>query len=739
MRQRLALLLACTLLLAALLPGTRRSAPVLAQVPVPPVQERPTGPQGTWAGGYWRDGAWTFLEVAFVERRSRWAGTLTFPYNADTGEDGEIPLESVRYNAPTLQFTARTDSETLNFLGELVDDTLTGQLSWDSGSSEALSTEPLSAEASSLHLRRIVRLDRDYGGYAAYVGDYRILPDETPYFVGRAGLRDGLYLSWRSRHIGLLPLGADRFLTTTGHELTFERFDGGEVVGFIIDGENPLPWELEGSYRQVAATDGVALQATAVKVGNYRVEEVRFGSSSARLAGTVLLPHGPGPYPAVVFAQGLQPETRERHREIAAAFARHGIASIIYDKRGIGASTGDPHTSTLYELVEDALDALRLLKPYHEIDHEMIGIWGHSHGGWVAPLAAIWSEEEIAFVVTVSGAGMTPSQQELYHWRNRLLDLGAGPREMDAGMKAARLQQDLNRLNLYGTEVFFLGLDPDHYAVSVLERLQPPILAIWGEEDRTVPPWTSAQRFEAALARAGNEDVTLRIFSGAGHNMSLVAETEAAPGITDGPWVSFPPGYVELMAEWTLARTTEADAASGVEVDELPDGVMTVDEDRAAAERLPPLTLPWYGRIPAQAGALLVTTLLLLSGGVVWTGIAFRRLSGERLPWRPPAPTWALLAAGAGALLVAGLLVGLMVVLVRFLIADPAGLIAYLRSPVVRGAAWLAPVTAVGLLALTGLAWVRRSGTAVARAHLTAVAVAALGVLPVIGYWRLWG
>jgi uncharacterized protein len=748
-RRALAFLLICAVLGPWLAPGR---LPAAAQVPVPPIQQTPTGPEGAWAGGYWLDGVWTFFQVEFAERRGRWSGTLRLPYASHAMSPGAVSLDAARFEEPTLGFEARLASGTLTFQADLTGNELNGHVLWEPGPGRAGEQPP--AETGRFALWRIVLLSNDYAGYRDYVGDYRILPDEATFFVGMAGQQGALgrdnelYLSYGYRHIGLLPLGGDSFLTTTGHELIFERYHGEEVVGFIIEGDNALPWTLEGSYRQVAASADGTAQARAVKVGHYYTDEVRFYSGSARLAGTVLLPHGPGPHPAVVFAPGAGQETRERYRELAAAFAREGIASIIYDKLGSGASSGRWTTASLYDLVESSLEALRVLKPYHEIDHEAIGIWGLSHGGWVAPLAAIWSEEEVAFVITLSGAGMTPAEQSMYRWRNVLLDHGVTPRELDAGMKAARLQPDLHRLRLPGADGFFRGLDPDHYAVSVLERMQPPLLAIWGEKDRTVPPWTSAVRFEAALARAGNEDVTLRILAGAGHTMLLVEETEAAPDITNGPWVAYPPGYIDLMVDWILARTTEAgaprdDATEGGGVEELPTGMLTPDPARAATERMPRTRLPWYGRPPMQFGALLLLAMLLLSGGIVWAVMAGRgllaRLRAQRVRWHALAPPWALLAAAVGVLLTTGVLVGLMVALSRFGLTEAAALLSYLRSPVVRGIAWLAPVTALGLVALTWWAWRRRSTPIAARIHLTAVAVAALAVLPLLGYWRVWG
>lgn len=74
---------------------------------------------------------------------------------------------------------------------------------------------------------------------------------------------------------------------------------------------------------------------------SYREKEVRFSNGEITLSGTVYLPSKTGPHPAVVFIHGDGPDIREGYRFFAELFARRGIAALIYDKRGTGASTGD--------------------------------------------------------------------------------------------------------------------------------------------------------------------------------------------------------------------------------------------------------------------------------------------------------------------------------------------------------------------------------------------------------------
>ena len=148
---------------------------------------------------------------------------------------------------------------------------------------------------------------------------------------------------------------------------------------------------------------------------SYPREEVIFRSGDVTLAGTLTLPPGDGPHPAVIFIHGSGPDSRENYRFYADLFARHGIATLIYDKRGVGASTGDWRRVHLRDLAEDALAGVRTLKSRRDIDPHKIGLWGGSNGGWVAPLAASLSHD-VAFIITVAGAMTTPT--ELAKWRS---------------------------------------------------------------------------------------------------------------------------------------------------------------------------------------------------------------------------------------------------------------------------------------------------------------------------------
>lgn len=112
----------------------------------------------------------------------------------------------------------------------------------------------------------------------------------------------------------------------------------------------------------------------------YRQEQVIFQNKGVTLAGTLTLPSGNGPHPAVVLIDRSGPYSRDNYRFYADVFARHGIATLIYDKRGVGASTGDWRRVQFKDLAEDALAGVGMLRMRTDIASRKIHLWGGSNG-----------------------------------------------------------------------------------------------------------------------------------------------------------------------------------------------------------------------------------------------------------------------------------------------------------------------------------------------------------------------
>ena len=158
----------------------------------------------------------------------------------------------------------------------------------------------------------------------------------------------------------------------------------------------------------------------------YVQEEVTFTNGDAVLKGTLVLPEGCSrqtPVLVMVTGSGLQNRDEElfEHKPfavIADALARAGVASLRYDDRGFGESTGDTVNSTTEDFKDDARAGVRLLRERFE----RVGVLGHSEGGTIALMLA--AEGEADFVVSLAGAVVSGAETLL--WQNRLALAAAG-------------------------------------------------------------------------------------------------------------------------------------------------------------------------------------------------------------------------------------------------------------------------------------------------------------------------
>lgn len=148
----------------------------------------------------------------------------------------------------------------------------------------------------------------------------------------------------------------------------------------------------------------------------YREEQVVFSNEEAgiRLAGTLTLPSGKGPFPAVVLISGSGYQNRDEevmgHKPflvIADALTRAGIAVLRYDDRGVGESEGNPFGNTTADLSWDAQAALKYLKGRPEIS--FAGLAGHSEGGAIAFIVAA-RDPSCDFVISLAGPGVRGDQ-----------------------------------------------------------------------------------------------------------------------------------------------------------------------------------------------------------------------------------------------------------------------------------------------------------------------------------------
>jgi pimeloyl-ACP methyl ester carboxylesterase len=144
-------------------------------------------------------------------------------------------------------------------------------------------------------------------------------------------------------------------------------------------------------------------------------EPVSFQNGDVTLSGTLFRAAGQGRHPAVVVYHAAGGGARDYHayQHLSAVLPAAGFSVLLFDRRGSGESTGDFNKATFRDLATDGIAGIALLKSRPDIDSTRIGVWGVSQGGWLAPLAATMSDD-ISFVISVSGPGVSPATQMDY-------------------------------------------------------------------------------------------------------------------------------------------------------------------------------------------------------------------------------------------------------------------------------------------------------------------------------------
>jgi uncharacterized protein len=309
-------------------------------------------------------------------------------------------------------------------------------------------------------------------------------------------------------------------------------------------------------------------------------EEVSFRNGDVTLRGTLLRPGVAGQrYPAIVFTHGAGPALREWFWGFGYLMAARGFAVLAFDKRGVGESSGNWRDASFEDLADDAVTAARFLQARPDIDPARIGFWGLSQGAWIAPLAAVRSKVA-AFVMILSGGGLTPAEGELLDSEWELQKAGFPDRDIRDALAFQRAKNDFMRSGsgwedyaarrtralqprapwyaLPGTDLNgpstadhgdwshlrrFYFYDP----APTLRALRVPLLAIFGELDTPKGVELSVKAMTTTLSTGGNRDFTARVFPNGRHN--LMDMTGAAPN-EFARLQRFVPGLFETMAGW---------------------------------------------------------------------------------------------------------------------------------------------------------------------------------------------
>jgi len=318
----------------------------------------------------------------------------------------------------------------------------------------------------------------------------------------------------------------------------------------------------------------------------YRTEEVTVASApGVTLAGTLTLPQGEGPFPAVVMITGSGAQDRDEtilgHKPfavIADRLTRDGVAVLRVDDRGFAKSTGDFAAATDDDFAADAAAQVAFLRKRADIDPARVGLIGHSEGGIVAPKVAA-KDPKIAFVVLMAGPGV-PLSEVLRAQRAKLMPaMGLGPEQIKksqalvdhavAAMKGAKDQAEARGRALHVIQAEGAGVTRsdaeaqalaaqlssgwmrdllDYDPAPTLAKVKCPILALNGTKDGQVPPEQNLPAIRAATQ--GNPDVTIQELPGLNH-LFQTAKTGAVGEYADIA-ETVAPSALDAMSGWIV-------------------------------------------------------------------------------------------------------------------------------------------------------------------------------------------
>jgi uncharacterized protein len=333
-----------------------------------------------------------------------------------------------------------------------------------------------------------------------------------------------------------------------------------------------------------------------VKPYPYKEIEVSYENpvGGFKLGGTLTVPQGKGPFPAVLLITGSGQQNRNEelmgHKPflvISDYLTRRGIAVLRVDDRGIGKSGGNFAASTTADFITDVQAGVAFLRTRSEIDPARIGLAGHSEGGVIAPAVAA-ADPKLAFIVLLAGTGV-PGEALLLAQQyaiskasglpeaaiksaaainKKLMDIVVASKSAEscAGELKKALADDTAKQAGADPKViaeatknavatlnspwmrYFLKYDP----APALTRVKCPVLALNGTKDRQVPADQNLPAIAAALTKGGNKDFKTVRLNGLNHLFQTC--TTGAPFEYSLIEETFAPAALKAMGDWIVEK-----------------------------------------------------------------------------------------------------------------------------------------------------------------------------------------
>ena len=421
-------------------------------------------------------------------------------------------------------------------------------------------------------------------------------PTDLPFAVDMTASGDGLGGTIDIQGVSGLPLSN---VVLDAGRINFEL---DSPIGLAIWEGEVRDGVIEGQFTQAGVAEAFWLQrfedpSVDGEGASFRRAEVVFSNGDIILAGELTLPDGDGPHAAVVLISGSGDQDRDSDFggfRLFAVLADHlagaGVASLRFDDRGVGSSTGDGLQATLQDRAGDVEAAVDVLRSRDDIDAGSIGLVGHSEGGIVAPVVANRTDG-VAFVVLLAAPAAPPGEtlaaqqveifedsgataEEVEQFRAlqqfvfRAVATGQGWDEVEATMRIL-VQQQFEALSEQMREAIpdeddlvdsivaeelatwqspwfesFFEHDPRPAIVA----LDVPVVALYGELDTQVPAAANSTAMSEAISESSVPSHTIATIFSANHLFQ-----EAVTGsVNEYARLKreFVPDFLAILTEW---------------------------------------------------------------------------------------------------------------------------------------------------------------------------------------------
>jgi pimeloyl-ACP methyl ester carboxylesterase len=501
---------------------------------------------GQWLGGYDSGGGWVVMRVHLQREANGWKGAVDLPGLGIAA----TPLQDLEVAEPTaeVRFRLAIETVTIAFAGRLHDFTITG-------------TADRSGSRAAFQMYRFEPADR--ASLTSYVGTYRWDADHYLYvqFWGELGPDQIAVFDESGLVRSLWRMGPDRFFV-------------GQEAGFPVPFQATITFQRQpdGTLTALLWSEPNAPARAAQRVTIDRSDDVVFRNGQTTLAGTLITPATAGRHPAMVIVHGSGAQDRNASLPFVRFLVRHGIALLAYDKRGVGGSSSDWRRTSFDDLAGDAVAAVRFLETRSDIDSRRIGVFGVSQGGWIGPLTASRSKA-VAFVISVSGPGVSPAEETLGYLKNEMTAAGLPAEDVAEAEALAKAAFSYARTGKGWTRYLalrrksaekswfpymdlsdnkgdwqweFRRLNNDYDPSRALKQLRCPVLAFFGERDLNVVAGKNSNIWKSALANGGH-DRSVIVLPGANH---VLMESATGSSFEFPHLKTFVPEYQRILVEW---------------------------------------------------------------------------------------------------------------------------------------------------------------------------------------------